>query len=160
MPVKFEPSGWVPSVKNAINGETFHARCDIMSESCLMPMKIYESLNLWGLSKCKECVTLADNTIKLPRGIAEGEFTKLLGITISVDYCVIECAGAGQVTLGRSLLKFFGAIIDMNQGTMTLAPCRAVIIFSPRLRKRVRGLNKMMLMLLYLIILDASFLPS
>ena len=46
VPVKFEPSGWVPSVKIAINGENFHARCDIMSESCLMPMKIYEFLNL------------------------------------------------------------------------------------------------------------------
>ena len=39
VPVNCEPSGWVPSVKVVINGETFHSRCDIMSEFCLMPKK-------------------------------------------------------------------------------------------------------------------------
>ena len=64
---------------------------------------------------------MGDNTIKLPRGVVEGVFTKLLGITISIDYLVIECAGVGQITLGRSLLKRFGAIIDVGQGTMNFA---------------------------------------
>jgi hypothetical protein len=121
VPVNFEPSGWVPSVKLVINGETFHARCDIMSEFCLMPKDIFDSLNLWELSKCEDCIILGDNTIKLPREVAEGVFTKLLGITISIDYLVIECAGVGQITLGRSLLKRFGAIIDVGQGTMNFA---------------------------------------
>jgi hypothetical protein len=43
-PINFEPSRWFPTVKVAINGETFRARCDIMSEFCLMPKDIYESL--------------------------------------------------------------------------------------------------------------------
>jgi hypothetical protein len=51
VPINSEPSRWFPMVKVTINGETFHARCDIMSEFCLMPKDIYESLNLWGLSK-------------------------------------------------------------------------------------------------------------
>jgi hypothetical protein len=51
VPINFKPSRWFPTVKVAINGETFHARCDIMSEFCLMPKDIYESLNLWGLSE-------------------------------------------------------------------------------------------------------------
>ena len=101
-----------------------------------MPIKIYESLNLWGLSKCEGCVTLADNTIKLPRGIAEGVFTKLSGITVSVDYRVIECGGAGQITLGRSLLKFFGAIIDMNQGTMKFSSSPNCNHFFPKVKKK------------------------
>ena len=46
VPVNFEPSGWIPSVKVVINGETFHARCDIMSEFCLMPKDIFDCLNL------------------------------------------------------------------------------------------------------------------
>ena len=58
-----------------------------------MPKDIFDSLNLWELSKCEDCIILGDNTIKLPRGVAEGVFTKLLGITISIDYLVIECAG-------------------------------------------------------------------
>jgi hypothetical protein len=51
VPINFEPSRWFPTVKVTIKGETFHARCDIISEFCLMPKDIYESLNLWGLSE-------------------------------------------------------------------------------------------------------------
>jgi hypothetical protein len=35
--IKSEPSRWFPTVKVTINGEIFHARCDVMSEFCLMP---------------------------------------------------------------------------------------------------------------------------
>jgi hypothetical protein len=54
----------------------------------------------------------------LPIGVAEGVFTKILGRMVSTDYLVIECVGNGQITLGRSLLKLLGAIIDVGKGTM------------------------------------------
>ena len=44
VPINSEPSKWIPTVKIDINTETFQARCDIMSEFCLMPKDIYESL--------------------------------------------------------------------------------------------------------------------
>jgi hypothetical protein len=44
VPVNSEPSSWFPTVEITISGETFHARCDIMSEFCLMPKDVYESL--------------------------------------------------------------------------------------------------------------------
>jgi hypothetical protein len=50
VPINSEPSSWFPTVKITINGENFHARCDIMSEFCLMPKDVYKSLNLWELS--------------------------------------------------------------------------------------------------------------
>jgi hypothetical protein len=105
-------------VKVTINGETFHARCDIMSEFCLMPKDIYESLNLWGLSEGGEEISLTNNSVILPIGVAEGVFTKILGRMVSTDYLVIECVGNGQITLGRSLLKLMGAVIDVGKGTM------------------------------------------
>jgi hypothetical protein len=46
VPINSEPSSWYPTVKITIGGETFHARCDIMSEFCLMPKDVYESLSL------------------------------------------------------------------------------------------------------------------
>ena len=92
-----------------------------MSEFCLMPKDIYESLNLWGLYEGGEGIPLTDNAIILPIGIAEGVFTKLLGRTVSTDYLVIECVGTGQITLGRSLLKLLGATIDMGKGTLNFA---------------------------------------
>jgi hypothetical protein len=37
---------------------------------------------------------------------------------VSTDYLVIECVGKGQITLGRSLLKLLGTIIDVGKGTI------------------------------------------
>jgi hypothetical protein len=46
VPTNSEPSSWYPTVKITINGETFHAHYDIMSEFCFMPKDVYESLSL------------------------------------------------------------------------------------------------------------------
>jgi hypothetical protein len=40
VPTNSEPSSWFPTVKITISGETFHARCDSMSECCLMPKDV------------------------------------------------------------------------------------------------------------------------
>jgi hypothetical protein len=108
----------VPYGESSINGETFHARCDIMSEFCLMPKDVYESLNLWGLSEGGEEISFTNNSTILPIGVAKGVFTKILRRMVSTNYLVIECVGNGQITLGRSLLKLMGAVIDVGKGTM------------------------------------------
>jgi hypothetical protein len=51
VPINSKPSSWYHTVKITIGGETFHARCDIMPEFCLMPKDVYECLSLWKLSK-------------------------------------------------------------------------------------------------------------
>jgi hypothetical protein len=118
VPINSEPSSWFPTVKITISGETYHARCDIMSEFCLMPKDIYESLSLWKLSEGGEEIYLTNNSTIFPVGIAKGVYTKVLGKMVSIDYLVIECVGKGQITLGRSLLKLMGAIIDVGKGTI------------------------------------------
>jgi hypothetical protein len=101
VPSNSEPSSWYPTVKITINGEPFHAHCDIMSEFCLMPKDVYESLSLWKLSEGGEEISLSNNATIFPVGIAEGIYTKVLGRMVSTDYLVIECVGKGQITLGR-----------------------------------------------------------
>jgi hypothetical protein len=101
VPINSEPSSWFPTVKVTINGETFHARCDIMSEFCLMPKDVYESL---GTSEGGEEISLTNYSTIFPVGVAEGVFTKILGRMVSTDYLVIECVGKRRITLGRSLL--------------------------------------------------------
>ena len=98
--INSEQTKWLPTVKVVINGETFYARCDIMSEFCLMPKDIYDSLNLWELAEGGEGISLTNNTFILPIGKAEGVYTRILGSMVSTDYLVIECAGKGQITLG------------------------------------------------------------
>jgi hypothetical protein len=77
-----------------------------------------KSLRLWELTEGVEEISLTNNTTILPLGVAEGIFTKILGRTVSTDYLVIECVGTGQITLGRSLLKLLGVIIDVGKGTL------------------------------------------
>jgi predicted aspartyl protease len=125
VPTNFEPSSWYPTVKITINGENFHARCDIMSKFFLIPKDVYESLSLWKLSEGGEEICLTNNATIFPVGIAEGVYTKVLGKMVSTDYLVIKCVGKRQITLGRSLLKLLGAIIDVGKGTIRFIspPC-------------------------------------
>src|SRR3954469_9737457 len=61
VPMNSEPSKWFPTIKVTINSATFNARCDIMSEFCLIPKDIYESLSLWVLYKGGEEISLTNN---------------------------------------------------------------------------------------------------
>ena len=61
---------------------------------------------------------------------------------ISTNYLVIECAGKGQITLGRSLLELLGAIIDVGKGTMHLSSPPNNHIFPKVKNKSKRGKGK------------------
>jgi hypothetical protein len=62
---------------------------------------------------------------------------------VSSDYLVIECVGNGQITLGRSLLKLMGAVIDVGKGTMKFTSPPGNHHVSPRgKRKGKRGRSK------------------
>jgi hypothetical protein len=142
VPLNYEPLSWYPTVKITINGETFHARCDIMSEFCLMPKDIYESLSLWKLSEGGEEISLTNNATIFPIRIAEGVYIKILGKMVSTDYLVIECVEKGQIMLRRSLLKLLGATIDVGKGTIqfTTPPCNNHVF--PRVKKGKKGRRK------------------
>jgi hypothetical protein len=101
-----------------------------------MPKEVYESLSLWKLSEEGEEISLTNNVIIFPIGIAVGVYTKVLGRMVSTDYLVIECVGKGQIMLGRSLLKLLGAIIDVGKGTMRFIspPCNSHIF--PRVKSK------------------------
>jgi hypothetical protein len=136
VPINSEPSSWYPTLKITINGETCHARCDIMSEFCLMPKGIHESLSLWKLSGGGEEIPLTNNATIFPVRIAEGVYTEVLGKTVSTDYLIIECVGKGQITLGRSLLKLLGAVIDVGKGNIRFIspPCNSHVF--PRVKSK------------------------
>jgi hypothetical protein len=65
-------------------------------------------------------------------------FTKLLGRTVSTDYIVIECAGTGQITLGRSLLKLLGVVIDVGKGTLVPTSPPSNVHMFPRGKQGVK----------------------
>jgi hypothetical protein len=69
-----------------------------------MPKSIFESLTLWGLVEGGEGITLIDNSVIIPKGIAAGVHTTILGRTISIDYLFIE--------LGNLPVLCYGCHID------------------------------------------------
>src|SRR4051812_9974256 len=69
VPINYESSCYPSTIKFTIEGKIYDVCCDIISEFCLMPKGIYESLNLWGLSEGEE-VSLTNNSIILSIGIA------------------------------------------------------------------------------------------
>jgi hypothetical protein len=136
MPTNSKPLSWYPTVKITINGETFHARCDIMSEFYLMPKDVYESLSLWKLFEGGEEISLINNATIFPIGIAEGIYTKVLRRMVSTDYLVIECVGKGQITLRRSLLKLLGVVIDVGKGNIRFISPPCNIHVYPRVKSK------------------------
>jgi hypothetical protein len=101
-----------------------------------MPKDVYESLSLWELSEGGEEISLTNNATIFPIGIAEGVYTKVLGIMVSTDYLVIECVGKGQIMLGRSLLKLLGVVIDVEKGNIRFIspPCNSHVF--PRVKSK------------------------
>jgi hypothetical protein len=83
-----------------------------------------------------EEISLTNNATIFPIGIAEGIYTKVLGRMVSTDYLVIECLGKGQITLGRSLLKLLGTVIDVGKGNIRFIspPCNSHIF--PRVKSK------------------------
>jgi hypothetical protein len=80
---------------------------------------------------------------------------------VSIDYLVMECVGKGQITLGRSLLKLLGAIIDVGKGTIRFIspPCNNHVFLKLRAKVREEGVrHPLTLMLHHLILLDLHFL--
>jgi hypothetical protein len=101
-----------------------------------MPKDVYESLSLWKLSDGGEEISLTNNATIFPIGVAEGIYIKVLGRMVSTDYLVIECVGKGQITLGRSLLKLLGVVIDVGKGNIRFIslPCNSHVF--PRVKSK------------------------
>jgi hypothetical protein len=142
VPTNSESSSWFPTIKITISGETFQARCDIMSEFCLIPKDVYESLSLWKLFEEGEEISLTNNATIFPIGIAEGVYTKVLGSMVSTDYLVIECVEKGQITLGRSLLKLLGTVIDVGKDNIRFIspPCNSHVF--PRVKSKGKKVRR------------------
>jgi hypothetical protein len=89
VPINSEPSSWYPTIKITTSGETFHACCDIMSEFCLMPKDVYESLSLWKLSEGGEEISLTNNATIFPLGICNiPRFYQILGEFFLLLFCL------------------------------------------------------------------------
>ncbi|GKA18308.1 reverse transcriptase domain-containing protein [Tanacetum coccineum] len=80
----------------------------------LMPLSVWEKLNLPDLTKTRMILKLADRTISTPTGIAEDVFVKVGTFFFSADFVVVDYIADSRVPLilERPFLRTARALID------------------------------------------------
>ncbi|GJX19278.1 reverse transcriptase domain-containing protein [Tanacetum coccineum] len=98
------------------------ALADLGASINLMPLSIWEKLNLPNLTKTRMILELADRTISTPTGIAEDVFMKVGTFLFPANFVVVDYIADPRVPLilGRPFLRTARALIDVHGEQMTL----------------------------------------
>ncbi|GJR33702.1 reverse transcriptase domain-containing protein [Tanacetum coccineum] len=93
------------------------ALADLGASINLMPLSVWEKLNLLNLTKTRMILELADRTISTPTGIAEDVFMKVGTFFFLSDFVVVDYIADPRVPLilGRPFLRTARALIDVHE---------------------------------------------
>ncbi|GJV33950.1 reverse transcriptase domain-containing protein [Tanacetum coccineum] len=98
------------------------ALADLGASINLMPLSVFEKLNLQRLTKTRMILELADRSTSTPTGIAEDVFVKVGTFYFPADFVVVDYDADPRVPLilGRPFLRTARALIDVHGEEMTL----------------------------------------
>ncbi|XP_021991407.1 uncharacterized protein LOC110888158 [Helianthus annuus] len=98
------------------------ALADLGAGINLMPYSMYERLGLGELSPTRMSLSLADRSVKYPRGIIENLLVKVDKFVFPINFVVLDMEADEKVPiiLGRPFLCTVKAIIDVFDGKITL----------------------------------------
>ncbi|GJY74826.1 reverse transcriptase domain-containing protein [Tanacetum coccineum] len=90
------------------------ALADLGTSINLMPLSVWEKLNLPDLTKTRMILELADRMISTPTGIVEDVFVKVGTFLFPTDFVVVDYIADPRITLilGRPFLRTARALID------------------------------------------------
>ena len=125
-PVKYkDPRS--PTISVNIGGTCIDkALLDLGASVNLLPYLVYKKLGLGELKPTNITLSLADRSVKIPKGIVEDVLVKVDKFYYSVDFIVLDtepvAEGTNQVPiiLGRPFLGTSNAIINSRNGVMQL----------------------------------------
>ena len=92
----------------------------------LLPYSVYKQLGLGELKPTSITLSLADRSVKIPRGIIEDVLVQVDNFYYPVDFVVLDTdptvkeANSVPIILGRSFLATSNAIINCRNGLMQL----------------------------------------
>ena len=92
----------------------------------LMPHSVYKQLGLGELKPTTITLSLADRSVKIPKGIVEDVLVKIDKFYNPVDFVVLDTAPSSNepdhvpIILGRPFLAIANAIINCRNGIMHL----------------------------------------
>ena len=124
--VKYKDPG-SPTISVNIGG-TYRdkALLDLGASVNLLPYSVYKQLGLWELKLTNITLSLADRSVKIPKGIVEDVLVKVDKFYYPMDFVVLDtepvAEGTNQVPiiLGRPFLVTSNAIINCRNGVMQL----------------------------------------
>ena len=125
-PVKYKDPG-SPTIPVNIGGNCINkALLDLGASVNLMPHSVYKQLGLGELKPTTITLSLADRSVKIPKGIVEDVLVKIDNFYYPVDFVVLDTALSSNepnhvpIILGRPFLATANAIINCRNGIMQL----------------------------------------
>ena len=125
-PVKYKDPG-SPTISVNIGGTCIDkALLDLGASVNLLPYSVYKQLGLGELKPTNIILSLADRSVKIPKGIVEDVLVKVDKLYYLVDFVVLDtepiASGPNHVPiiLGRPFLATANAIINCRNGVMQL----------------------------------------
>ncbi|RVW78425.1 hypothetical protein CK203_051459 [Vitis vinifera] len=125
-PVKYKDSG-CPTISVMIGGTLVEkALLDLGASVNLLPYSVYKQLRLGELKPTSITLSLADRSMKIPRGMIEDVLVQVDNFYYPVDFFVLDTDPIVKETnyvpiiLGRPFLATSNAIINCRNGLMQL----------------------------------------
>ena len=125
-PVKYKDPG-SPTIPVNIGGSCINkALLDLGASVNLMPHSVYKQLGLGELKPTSITLSLADRSVKIPKGIVEDVLVKIDEFYYPVDFVVLDTEPSSNepnhvpIILGRPFLATANAIINCRNGLMQL----------------------------------------
>ena len=125
-PVKYKDPG-SPTIPVNIGGNCINkALLDLGASVNLMPHSVYLQLGFGELKPTPITLSLADRSVKVPKGIVEDVLVKIDKFYYPVDFVVLDTAPSSNepnhvpIILGRPFLATANAIINCRNGIMQL----------------------------------------
>ncbi|RVW23878.1 Retrovirus-related Pol polyprotein from transposon 17.6 [Vitis vinifera] len=126
-PVKYKDPGR-PTISVNIGGTHVEkALLDLGASVNLLPYSVYKQLGLGELKPTSITLSLADRSVKIPRGMIEDVLVQVDKFYYPVDFVVLDTnptikeANYVPIILGRPFLATSNAIINFRNGVMQLA---------------------------------------
>ena len=125
-PVKYKDPG-SPTISVNIGGNCIDkSLLDLGASVNLLPYSVYKQLGLGELKPTNITLSLADRSVKIPKGIVEDVLVKMDKFYYPVDFVVLDTEPIANepnhvpIILGRPFLATANAIINCRNGVMQL----------------------------------------
>ncbi|KAL0394796.1 UNVERIFIED_CONTAM: hypothetical protein Slati_4445800 [Sesamum latifolium] len=111
------------------------AICDLGASINVMPLSIYESLNIGPLKETWVVLQLADRSIVYPEGVLEDVLVQVNELVFPTDFYVLDMTGdnspnSTSILLGRPFLKTTKTKINVDAGILSMKFDNEVVSFS------------------------------